>query len=212
MNFDQWSLDPVSLSLGVVLGVLVVLLVWKVRRSTSPGQIRDFNTRLISLNMQLDRTKRELSEMRGVVGRLIDERKRQTRNGDSYDSDVVGELRDSDPFKLTTVIGIGPKLAITLASYGITDLARLASISDQEMAVIESSAPALADRISREGWKQQALRLLESPERESPELESDPENPAEAAPSTGYIDSFDWSRFRQSGSSQPVNGSTTLHS
>jgi hypothetical protein len=67
------------------------------------------------------------------------------------------------------------------------------------MTLIESSAPSLADRMNREGWKQQAIRLLELP-------------PAESLPEsneTASIESFDWTSFRER-SHPPANGSSGL--
>ena len=45
----------------------------------------------------------------------------------------------------------------------VTDLA-LAGVSERELAVIESSAPSLAERMVRERWKEQAIELLQGPD------------------------------------------------
>jgi predicted flap endonuclease-1-like 5' DNA nuclease len=217
MSPDSLPFDPVSVLIGLVLGLLIAFVLWKRKAANEPEQLREFNTRVISLNMQLDRAKQELAETNGVVARLLNERT-QSRNGGSRTQSEAFEPSysvgapdveehdtiDDDPLRLTMVSGIGPKLAITLASYGVTDLTRLASISDREMALIESSAPSLADRMTREGWKQQAARLLESPE---PENGSD--NHANAT--TAFVQSFDWTRFREAGTSPPANGSGQRH-
>lgn len=197
------NLDPLSLGIGLGLGLFVALLVLRVRRSTPQVQVREFNTRITSLNLQLDRIKRELSDARVVVARLLDGQQKAAPEGKAIDSqlgDLAVVLTDSEPLNLTHVTGIGPRLAITLASYGITDLSRLASITDREVAVIESSAPALADRMTREKWQEQAIRILESPR--SP---AGRQNGANTSPIDPYIDQFDWSRLRQTGS---INGST----
>ena len=209
MSLESLPFDPVSVVIGLILGLLIAFAVWKRRSANEPEQAREFNTRVISLNMQLDRAKQELAETNGVVARLLNERT-QSRNGVATEapenfepsfSFEASEPFDEDPLRLTMVSGIGPKLAITLASYGVTDLTRLASISDREMALIESSAPSLADRMTREGWKQQAARLLESPEQDS-----DPDDHANGT--SAFVESFDWAKFREAGSRPPANGSS----
>lgn len=197
MGAAQFSFDLVSLILGVAVGLVAAFAVWKLRLSKDREQTRDLNTRLTSQSHQLDRARQELADMKAVVARL------RAGRGEYSTGDVHGfeeglDSTDSDPLRLTMVAGIGPKLAITLASYGVTDLNRLASITEQQMTVIESSAPSLADRMTREGWKEQAIRLLELPPVES----STDGNAAS-------IESFDWTNFRDA-SHPPANGSSGL--
>jgi predicted flap endonuclease-1-like 5' DNA nuclease len=198
MSFAQFSFDLVSLVIGVAVGFLASFAVWKLRRSTDRAQTRDLNTRLTSQSHQLDRTRQELADTKAVVAQLLAERYENSTGG-VHGADEGFDSTDSDPLRLTMVAGIGPKLAITLASYGVTDLIRLASLSEQQMTVIESSAPSLADRMTREGWKQQAIRLLELPP-----LESLPDSNE-----TASIESFDWTSFRER-SQPPANGSSGL--
>jgi predicted flap endonuclease-1-like 5' DNA nuclease len=182
----------------VAIGVLSAFLAWKFRFSTDREQMRDLNTRLTSQALQLDRARQELADSKAILARMLIERDENYAGG-FQDGEEGLDPTDSDPLRLTMVAGIGPKLAITLASYGVTDLIRLASLSDQQMTAIESSAPSLADRMTREGWKQQAIRLLEQPP-----VESLPDSNEMAS-----IESFDWTSFRQS-SAPPANGTSGL--
>jgi predicted flap endonuclease-1-like 5' DNA nuclease len=192
------SFDLLSLAIGVAIGVLSAFLAWKFRFSTDREQMRDLNTRLTSQALQLDRARQELADSKAILARMLIERD-ENYTGGFQDGEEGLDPTDSDPLRLTMVPGIGPKLAITLASYGVTDLIRLASLSDQQMTAIESSAPSLADRMTREGWKQQAIRLLEQPP-----VESLPDSNEMAS-----IESFDWTSFRQS-SAPPANGTSGL--
>jgi predicted flap endonuclease-1-like 5' DNA nuclease len=192
------SFDLLSLAIGVAIGVLSAFLAWKFRFSTDREQMRDLNTRLTSQALQLDRARQELADSKAILARMLIERD-ENYTGGFQDGEEGLDPTDSDPLRLTMVAGIGPKLAITLASYGVTDLIRLASLSDQQMTAIESSAPSLADRMTREGWKQQAIRLLEQPP-----VESLPDSNEMAS-----IESFDWTSFRQS-SAPPANGTSGL--
>ena len=197
MSVAQFSFDLVSLMIGVAVGLLAAFAAWKLRFSTDRKETRDLNTRLTSQSHQLDRARQELADMKAVVARMLAERGEDS-SGYTHGFEEV-DSTDSDPLRLTMVAGIGPKLAITLASYGVTDLNRLASISEQQMTVIESSAPSLADRMTREGWKQQAIRLLELPQVGPPPDSNEPAS----------IESFDWASFRD-GSHPPANGSSGL--
>lgn len=197
MNAGWFSFDLVSLIIGVAAGVFAAFAAWKMRSSTHREQTRDLNTRLTSQNNQLDRARQELADMKAVVARVLSEHGEDPTGGMHYFEQ--GDPTESDPLRLTMVAGIGPKLAITLASYGVTDLNRLASISDQEMTLIESSAPSLADRMTREGWKEQAIRLLELPPDQSLPDGNEPAS----------IEPFDWTTFRD-GSHPPTNGSSGL--
>jgi predicted flap endonuclease-1-like 5' DNA nuclease len=198
MGAVQFSFDLVSLVIGVAVGVLAAFAAWKLRFSTDREQTRDLKTRLTSQSHQLDRARKELADTKAVVARMLAEGY-ENLTDDVHGADEGPDSTDSDPLRLTMVAGIGPKLAITLASYGVTDLVRLASLSEQQMTVIESSAPSLADRMTREGWKQQAIRLLELP-------------PVESLPDgneTASIESFDWISVRER-SHPPANGSSGL--
>ncbi len=198
MGAVQFSFDLVSLILGVAVGLIAAFAVWKLRLSKDREQTRDLNTRLTSQSHQLDRARQELADMKAAVARLRAARGEYSA-GDVHGFEEGFDSTDSDPLRLTMVAGIGPKLAITLASYGVTDLTRLASITEQQMTVIESSAPSLADRMTREGWKEQAIRLLELPPAES---SLDGNEPAS-------IELFDWTSFRDS-THPPANGSSGL--
>jgi predicted flap endonuclease-1-like 5' DNA nuclease len=198
MSLAQFSFDLVSVVIGVAVGFLAAFAARKLRHSKDRAQTRDFNTRLTSQSHQLDRARQELADTKAVVVRMLAERYENSPGG-VHGADEGLDPTDSDPLRLTMVAGIGPKLAITLASYGVTDLIRLASLSEQQMTVIESSAPSLADRMTREGWKQQAMRLLELP-------------PVESLPDsngTASVESIDWTSFQER-SNPPANGSSGL--
>ena len=129
--------------------------------------MRDLKTRLTSLHLRLERSQNELTATKGVVARLLEERQKTRDTGQAGSeeaSPLMVVLTDVDTHQLAKVRGIGPKLAVTLASYGITDLTRLAEVSERDLATIEESAPSLADRMVRERWKEQAIELLQEPD------------------------------------------------
>jgi predicted flap endonuclease-1-like 5' DNA nuclease len=197
------NLEPISLAIGLVIGLPIGFLI-RTQRSKKAAQegMRDLKTRLTSLHLRLERSQNELTATKGVVARLLEERQKTRDSGQDGSGDaspLMVVLTDVDTHQLAKVRGIGPKLAVTLASYGITDLARLAEVSDRDLAVIEASAPSLAERMVRERWKEQAIELLHDPD-ESP---GDYSQIDEA-----QTDGYSFAQFRGPDQEQALNGSS----
>lgn len=203
----RMNLEPISLAIGLVIGLAVGLLIHSQRSKKAAQEgMRDLKTRLTSLHLRLERSQNELTATKGVVARLLEERQKVRANGQDDSGDDSGDdsqlmlvLTDDDTHQLARVRGIGPKLAVTLASYGITDLARLAEVSDRDLAVIEASAPSLADRMVRERWKQQAIDLLYDPG----------ETPGEYSRiDVAQTDGYNFGKFRGPDQEEALNGSS----
>lgn len=64
-----------------------------------------------------------------------------------------------DPMPVTLLKGLGPKAAAQLAALGITDIAQLAALGDAEIAALDGQMGALAGRIGRDRWIEQARML-----------------------------------------------------
>ncbi|HTG38054.1 hypothetical protein [Sphingomonas sp.] len=65
---------------------------------------------------------------------------------------------------LTTLKGLGPKAAAMLAELGVTDIAALAALSDEQAAGIDGQLGPLSGRMTRDRWHEQA-RLLAAGQR-----------------------------------------------
>ena len=200
--FDSMNLEPISLGIGLVIGLPIGFLIRR-RRAQKAAQeaMRDLKTRLTSLHLRLERSQNELTATKGVVARLLEERQKNRGTGSEASgeaSPLMVVLTDANTHQLAKVRGIGPKLAVTLASYGITDLNRLAEVSERDLAVIETSAPSLADRMVRERWKEQAIELLHDPD----ETPSDYSQLDEA-----QTDGYNFAKFRGPDQEQALNGS-----
>lgn len=161
------DLEVVSLAIGLVLGLpsgFYLRHLW-VRRANDQV-VRDLKTRMRSVNLRLERSQHEVATAKAALAKLLAERQQERENwakgaGDPTPLTVV--LEQSDRHPLSTVRGIGPKMAVTLASYGINCLERLAELTEHDLNVIAASAPALAERMVRHRWKEQAIALLERP-------------------------------------------------
>jgi len=62
--------------------------------------------------------------------------------------------------ELTRVKGIGPAVAKQLNDVGITRLAELASLTDDQVAALDAGLPGIKGRCSREDWVGQAKALV----------------------------------------------------
>ena len=197
------NLEPISLAIGLVIGLPIGFMIRRQRSKKAAQEgMRDLKTRLTSLHLRLERSQNELTATKGVVARLLEERNKTRdsgQDGSGEASPLMVVLTDVDTHQLAKVRGIGPKLAVTLASYGITDLARLAEVSDRDLAVIEASAPSLAERMVRERWKEQAIELLHDPD----ETPSDYSQIDEA-----QTDGYNFAKFRGPDQEQALNGSS----
>jgi predicted flap endonuclease-1-like 5' DNA nuclease len=197
------NLEPISLAIGLVIGLPIGFLIRRQRsKKVAQEAMRDLKTRLTSLHLRLERSQNELTATKGVVARLLEERNKTRdsgQDGSGEASPLMVVLTDVDTHQLAKVRGIGPKLAVTLASYGITDLARLAEVSDRDLAVIEASAPSLADRMVRERWKEQAIELLHDPD----------ENPSDYSQiDEAQTEGYSFATFRGPDQEQALNGSS----
>lgn len=203
------SLDFSSVGIGLLLGLAIGLFIKRRRIEVAArAEIRDVKTRLTSVIVRLERTQNELAATKGVVARLLDDRNKIRTNweGAVAESELTVVLNDdaTTPLQLSQVRGIGPKLAVTLASYGINDLERLADITERDLSVIEASAPLLAERMVRERWKEQARELLQGPNL-TQEFYSQLQDPdGDTVPSA---EEYSWARFRNPNQGRAVNGS-----
>lgn len=202
------NLEPISLGIGLVIGLPIGLFIRRRRVQKAADQgMRDLKTRLTSLHLRLERSQNELTATKGVVAKLLDERQKTRDNwqeGSGQQSPLMIVLNDADTHQLSKVRGIGPKLAVTLASYGITDLERLAEVTERDLYVIEASAPTLAERMIRERWKEQAIQLLHDPD----ETPRDYSQMDESDTDSGG-DEYSFAKFRGKGPEQALNGSST---
>jgi predicted flap endonuclease-1-like 5' DNA nuclease len=161
------DLEVVSLAIGLVLGLpsgFYLRHLWV--QKGNDQVVRDLKTRLRSLDLRFERSQQEVATAKAALARLLAERQKERENsgqraGDQAPLTVV--LEQSDQHPLSKVRGIGPKMAVTLASYGINCLERLAELTEHDLSVIAASAPALAERMVRHRWKEQAVALLEHP-------------------------------------------------
>ena len=71
-------------------------------------------------------------------------------------------LADGD---VTTIKGLGPKVAARLAEHGITGVDQLASLSDDEAAALDAKLGTFSGRMARDRWIEQA-RLLAAGDRQ----------------------------------------------
>jgi len=191
------QLEPVSLLIGLVIGLATGFWI-KHRRGQAAAEatIRDLKTQLTSVNLRHERVQTELAATKSVVAKLLEDRRRSRDNWEvGQESPLMVVLNDSGSHQLSKVKGIGPKVAVTLASYGINDLERLAEITQRDLSVIEASAPSLAERIIREGWKEQAMELLQDPNTTHGDLDELHDSESDSG-----TDEYSWPSYRS-----PVN-------
>lgn len=84
----------------------------------------------------------------------------------SVASDTPAEAAsdDASDAPLTTLKGLGPKIATRLGELGITRVGQLAWLDDQEAADLDAQLGAFQGRMERDRWREQA-RLLASGDR-----------------------------------------------
>jgi len=156
--------------LGAAIGAVAGWWVWGRSRRTLSNQVVNMYKRLTAADIERQRLKEELAaiadarqpDARQPVG--IDLREAVTSYGPpAHDMSVVLEELETQP-DLELVKGIGPKMAVLLAGEGITSLNRLANMTDSALYHLSLRLPTLAERIEKEGWRDQARELL-SPSR-----------------------------------------------
>jgi predicted flap endonuclease-1-like 5' DNA nuclease len=151
--------------LGIAIGAASAWWVWGRSRRTLSNQVVNMYKRLTAADIERQRLKEELAAITDSRQSVdIDLRETVTSNGPpAHDMSVVLEELETQP-DLQLVTGIGPKIAALLAGEGITSLNRLANITDSALYHISIRLPAVAERIEKEGWREQARELL-SPSR-----------------------------------------------
>jgi len=146
---------------GVAIGAGIGWWVWGRSRRTLSNQVVNMYKRLTAADIERERLKEELAavtEAHQPVG--IDLREPVTSNEPpAHDMLVVLEELDTQP-DLKLIKGIGPKIAVLLATEGITSLNRLANMTDSALDHLSIRLPTVAARIEKEGWREQARELL----------------------------------------------------
>ncbi|HEX5671960.1 MAG TPA: hypothetical protein VFY46_04480 [Acidimicrobiia bacterium] len=151
--------------LGVAMGVGAGWWVWGRSRRTLSNQVVNMYKRLTAADIERQRLKEELAAVNDARQSVdIDLRAAVTSSGPpAHDMSVVLEELETQP-DLELVKGIGPKIAVLLAGEGITSLNRLANMTDSALNHLSIRLPTVAERIEKEGWREQARELL-SPSR-----------------------------------------------
>lgn len=65
------------------------------------------------------------------------------------------------PDDLTRLVGVGPKLAVSLAERGVTSFAQIAAWTEEDLVKVDTDLKLLG-RASRDAWVAQAKRFLEA--------------------------------------------------
>jgi predicted flap endonuclease-1-like 5' DNA nuclease len=163
------AVDIVGLIVGALLGAAMGAgagwWVWGRSRRTLSNQVVNMYKRLTAADIERQRLKEELAAVADARQSVdIDLREAVTSNGPpAHDMSVVLEELETQP-DLELVKGIGPKIAVLLAGEGITSLDRLANMTDSALYHLSIRLPTVAERIEKEGWREQARELL-SPSR-----------------------------------------------
>ncbi len=82
------------------------------------------------------------------------------------DPDPVVKVSDGNGDDLTRIKGVGPKLAATLESLGVTSFAQIAAWDDAEIDRIDAQLGRFEGRIRRDDWTGQARLLAEGKDAE----------------------------------------------
>ena len=212
------NLEPMSLGIGLLIGLAVGLLIRRRRiEVAAQAAMRDLRARLTTVNLRLERTQNELVATKGVVAKLLEDRSKSRDQWQAgTESPLMVVLNDAEANQLSQIKGIGPKQALSLASYGITDLARLADVTERDLSIIEASAPNLAGRMIREQWKEQALAFLQGPQTRDETSRDEPsrdepsrdEYSQEEESMTPAADEYSWAKFRTPSPGRAASGSS----
>ena len=134
---EHWIL----LAIALVIGLLVAWFLFRTNRRTRvTGASRDV------LDEGADRAQRNSA--------LVDAPPAATR-----DPDPVVKVSDGNGDDLTRIKGVGPKLAATLESLGITSFSQIAGWDDAEIDRIDAQLGRFEGRIRRDDWVGQATLL-----------------------------------------------------
>jgi predicted flap endonuclease-1-like 5' DNA nuclease len=161
--------DIVGLIVGALVGVAigggVGWFVWGRSRRTLSNQVVNLYKRLTAADIERQRLQEELNAtVIAPKAVAIDLRESSdTPLPPAHDMSVVLDELETRP-DLELVKGIGPKIAVLLAGEGINSLNRLANMTDSALYHLSIRLPTVAERIEKEGWREQARELL-SPSR-----------------------------------------------
>lgn len=134
---EHWIL----LAIALVIGLVVAWFLFRTNRRTRvTGASRDV------LDEGADRAQRNSA--------LVDAAPAATR-----DPDPVVKVSDGNGDDLTRIKGVGPKLAATLESLGITSFSQIAEWDDAEIDRIDAQLGRFEGRIRRDDWVGQATLL-----------------------------------------------------
>ncbi|MBX7540064.1 hypothetical protein [Qipengyuania sphaerica] len=136
---ENWIL----LAIALVAGLIVA---WFLFRTTRRTKVTGAGSRDV-LDEGADRAQRNSA--------LVDAAPAATRDPQP----VVTKVSDGHGDDLTRIKGVGPKLAATLESLGITSFAQIAAWDDGEIDRIDAQLGRFEGRIRRDDWTGQA-RLL----------------------------------------------------
>lgn len=134
---EHWIL----LAIALVIGLVVAWFLFHTNRRTRvTGASRDV------LDEGADRAQRNSA--------LVDAPPAATR-----DPEPVVKVSDGNGDDLTRIKGVGPKLAATLESLGITSFSQIAGWDDAEIDRIDAQLGRFEGRIRRDDWVGQATLL-----------------------------------------------------
>lgn len=141
---EHWIL----LVIALVIGLIVAWFLLRTNRRTRvTGASKDV------LDEGADRAQRNTA--------LVDAPPAATR-----DPEPVIKVSDGNGDDLTRIKGVGPKLAATLESLGVTSFAQVAAWDDAEIDRIDAQLGRFEGRIRRDDWVGQARLLADGKEAE----------------------------------------------
>ncbi|HKX76636.1 MAG TPA: hypothetical protein VJR05_14740 [Acidimicrobiia bacterium] len=149
------------LVLGALAGAGLGWFLWGRKRRILSEQIVAMYNRLTASDLEKERLLDELAAASRPVEPPRPSPSPSPGASPSHDMNVVLHELETKA-DLENIKGIGPKLALLLAAEGINNLARLANMSDGALDHLGHRLPAVAERIRREKWREQAREILAS--------------------------------------------------
>lgn len=141
---EHWIL----LAIALVIGLIVAWFLLRTNRRTRvTGASKDV------LDEGAERAQRNSA--------LVDAPPAATR-----DPEPVVKVSDGNGDELTRIKGVGPKLAATLESLGVTSFAQIAEWDDAEIDRIDAQLGRFEGRIRRDDWVGQARLLADGKDAE----------------------------------------------